>query len=77
MGIGPLSDHQASLNPAMVKIDLNIPKNGESIWFVYHKDLKHSARIQSFYHFLKAALSDIEQEQLRTSNTAANRDQLA
>jgi DNA-binding transcriptional LysR family regulator len=74
MGIGPLSDHQASLNPSMVKIDLDIPKNGESIWFVYHKDLKHSARIQSFYHFLKAALSDIEREQLRTSKNKTTKD---
>ena len=74
MGIGPLSDHQASLNPSMVKIDLDIPKNGESIWFVYHKDLKHSARIQSFYHFLKAALSDIEQENLRTSKNKTTKD---
>ena len=71
MGIGPLSDHRASLNPSMVKIDLDIPKNGESIWFVYHKDLKHSARIQSFYHFLKAALSDIKQQNLPTTNKIA------
>lgn len=62
MGIGPLGEHQAELNPAMVKIHLNIPKKDEVIWFVYHKDLKHSARIQCFYQFLKTALSDNKNE---------------
>jgi len=57
MGIGPLDDHQAALNPAMVSMDLDIPNKDESIWFVYHKDLKHSARIQCFYQFLKASMS--------------------
>ncbi len=57
MGIGPLDDHQAALNPAMVSMDLDIPNKDESIWFVYHKDLKHSARIQCFYQFLKSALA--------------------
>ncbi len=58
MGIGPLGEHQADLTPSMVKIDLDITKTDESIWFVYHKDLKHSARIQCFYQFLKASLLD-------------------
>jgi DNA-binding transcriptional LysR family regulator len=53
MGIGPLGQYQAGLNPAMVKMNVNIPKKDEVIWFVYHKDLKHSARIRCFYKFLK------------------------
>jgi DNA-binding transcriptional LysR family regulator len=53
MGIGPLGQYQAGLNPAMVKMNVNIPKKDEVIWFVYHKDLKHSARIRCFYEFLK------------------------
>ncbi len=57
MGIGPLSEHQASLNPSMVKMHLDIPNKDETIWFVYHKDLKHSARIQCFYHFLNTSFS--------------------
>ena len=57
MGIGPLGEHQAKLHPSMVKVDLDIGNKDESIWFVYHKDLKHSARIQCFYQFLIAALS--------------------
>ena len=58
MGIGPIGQHQANLHPSMVKIDIDIPKKDESIWFVYHKDLKHSARIQCFYQFIKNSLSD-------------------
>jgi DNA-binding transcriptional LysR family regulator len=57
MGIGPLGEYQATLNPAMVKIDLDIPKKDEAIWFVYHKDLKHSARIKCFYQFLQMTLA--------------------
>lgn len=58
MGIGPLDEQQAALNPAMVSMKLAIPNKDESIWFVYHKDLKHNARIKCFYEFLKAALSE-------------------
>ncbi|WP_026301172.1 LysR family transcriptional regulator [Colwellia piezophila] len=58
IGIGPLGEHQARLNPSIVNMDLDIPNKDESIWFVYHKDLKHSARIQCFYQFLKAALGN-------------------
>ncbi len=58
MGIGPFDEQQAALNPAMVSMNLAIPNKDESIWFVYHKDLKHSARIKCFYEFLKAALSE-------------------
>jgi len=57
MGIGPLGQYQANLHPSMVKMDIDIPKKDENIWFVYHKDLKHSARIQCFYQFLKASMS--------------------
>jgi DNA-binding transcriptional LysR family regulator len=62
MGIGPLDAHQAALNPDMVSIGLDIPNKDEAIWFVYHKDLKHSARIQCFYLFLKEALSESNKE---------------
>ena len=57
MGIGPLGIHQAALNPSMVKMTFDMSKEDENIWCVYHKDLRHSARIQCFYQFLKAALS--------------------
>ena len=52
MGIGPLGQHQATLHPELININLELPKAEESIWFVYHKDLKHSVRIKCFYDFL-------------------------
>ena len=56
MGIGPLSEHQASLHPRLVPVPLPIPKHDEFIWFVYHKDLKHSKRINCLFDFLKSQL---------------------
>jgi DNA-binding transcriptional LysR family regulator len=57
MGIGPLAEHQAILHPTLHPVPLALPDNEESIWFVYHKDLKHSARINCLYDFLKSQLS--------------------
>ncbi|KGJ96181.1 LysR family transcriptional regulator [Colwellia psychrerythraea] len=56
MGIGPLGEHQVEMNPTMVKMDFDIPNKDESIWFVYHKDLQNSVRIQCFYLFLTQAI---------------------
>jgi DNA-binding transcriptional LysR family regulator len=53
MGIGPIGEHQASLHPTLVKVDLDLPQAEEAMWFVYHKDLKHNSRISCFYDFLK------------------------
>lgn len=60
MGIGPLAELQASSHDELVKMEVKLPKASESIWFVYHKDLKHSIRIKSFYDFLTTSL--IEQD---------------
>ncbi len=57
MGIGPLGEYQAAQSSDLINIDLKLPKAQESIWLVYHKDLKHSARIKCFYEFLKAKLA--------------------
>lgn len=57
MGIGPVGQHQARKNSNLVNINLDLPKAEESIWFVYHKDLKHSVRIQSFFQFLMASIT--------------------
>ncbi|MGL1958070.1 MAG: LysR family transcriptional regulator [Colwellia sp.] len=56
MGIGPLENHLASLNASLVEVPLDLPISKEAIWFVYHKDLKHSIRLQCFYEFLKNRL---------------------
>jgi DNA-binding transcriptional LysR family regulator len=60
MGIGPLAEHQAILRPTLHHIPLELPDNDESIWFVYHKDLKHSARINCLYDFLKLQLTTVK-----------------
>lgn len=52
MGIGPMGEHQAKLYPSLVQIPLNSPESEEAMWFVYHKDAKHSARVKCFYEFL-------------------------
>lgn len=57
MGIGPVGEHIAQQHANLVKVDLALPKAQESIWFVYHKDLKHSVRINRFYEFLKGSLN--------------------
>ena len=53
MGIGPLSVFQANQIPTLVKVPIVLPESQEEMWFVYHKDLKHSARVQCFYACLK------------------------
>ncbi len=57
MGIGPVGQHHAKQHDKLVNINLDLPKAEESIWFVYHKDLKHSVRIQTFYQFLMASIT--------------------
>ncbi|TPH12492.1 LysR family transcriptional regulator [Litorilituus lipolyticus] len=57
MGIGPLAENQANSHEGLVKMKVKLPKASESIWFVYHKDLKHSIRIKSFYDFLTTSLT--------------------
>lgn len=52
MGIGPMAEHQAQLHPSLVQIPLNSPESEEAMWFVYHKDSKHSARVKCFYEFM-------------------------
>ncbi|WP_091987267.1 LysR family transcriptional regulator [Pseudoalteromonas denitrificans] len=57
MGIGPLGDSQAIMNTSLIKVPINLPITQESMWFVYHRDLKHSARVKCFYEFFTKQLS--------------------
>ncbi|MFT5807855.1 MAG: DNA-binding transcriptional LysR family regulator [Moritella dasanensis] len=59
MGIGPMGEHQAKLYPSLVQVTLNSPKSEEAMWFVYHKDSKHSARVKCFYEFLLKRLESL------------------
>lgn len=59
MGIGPMGEHQAKYYPSLVKVQLNSPQSEEAMWFVYHKDSKHSARVKCFYAFLHERLKKL------------------
>jgi len=56
MGIGPIDVHQAKLFPSLIPVPLQLPKTEEAMWLVYHKDLKHSARIKCLYDYLSEKL---------------------
>jgi len=59
MGIGPMSEQQAKLHPSLELVPLDSPGSEEAIWFVYHKDSKHSARVKCFYSFLHNRLQSL------------------
>jgi DNA-binding transcriptional LysR family regulator len=59
MGIGPIGEHQAKRYPSLVQVVLNSPDSEEAMWFVYHKDSKHSARVKCFYEFLLKRLESL------------------
>jgi len=51
-GIGPLDLQQAKQHPDLHKITAIDMPLSESLWFVYHRDLKHSNRVKTLYQFL-------------------------
>lgn len=51
-GIGPLDLQQAKQHPDLHKITTIDMPLSESLWFVYHRDLKHSNRVKTLYQFL-------------------------
>lgn len=62
MGIGPMAAHQAIKYQGLHKLDIDIDQKGEGLWFVYHKDLKNSARIQALYSFLIKSMDEESQK---------------
>lgn len=63
IGIGPISLAHAKLYDDLVYVPIDAPKTDEAIWFVQHKDLKHSARVRCFYDFLVQQLTAKPQKQ--------------
>jgi DNA-binding transcriptional LysR family regulator len=57
MAIGPIGVHHSSKYDHLQKLDIEIERGIEGLWFVYHKDLKNSARIQALYEFLADSLN--------------------
>ena len=57
MAIGPIGVHHSNKYDHLQKLDIEIERGIEGLWFVYHKDLKNSARIQALYEFLADSLN--------------------
>ncbi|MBE0365041.1 hypothetical protein PULV_a3349 [Pseudoalteromonas ulvae UL12] len=55
-GIGPLDKKQTILHPHLQPIQSINLAPAESVWFVYHRDLKHSHRVKLLYQFLQSHL---------------------
>ncbi|NRA23684.1 MAG: LysR family transcriptional regulator [Oleispira sp.] len=56
MAIGPMGVHHSIKHDNLQQLDIEIDDGIEGLWFVYHKDLKNSARIQALYRFLVKSL---------------------
>jgi len=56
MAIGPIGIHHTLKQDHLHKLDIKLDLSIEGLWFVYHKDLKNSARIQALYEFLEKSL---------------------
>ena len=56
MAIGPIASYKASKLDNLHLIDFDVKGQEEGSWFVYHKDLKTSSRIQALYGFLSRSL---------------------
>jgi DNA-binding transcriptional LysR family regulator len=58
MAIGPMGTHQSVKQDNLQRLDIKLDQAIEGLWFVYHKDLKNSARIQALYEFLVKSLGN-------------------
>lgn len=58
MGIGPMTDYKAREFKQVELVETFDRPPKDSFWFVYHKDLKSSARIQALYKFLTQQVID-------------------
>lgn len=59
MAIGPMGVHHANKCDNLQKLDIQFDTTIEGLWFVYHKDLKSSARIQALFGFLEKSLGSL------------------
>lgn len=57
IGIGPISKHKAIHCKGLHRVGVKKTSSENSVWFVYHKDLKTSARIKALYEVLSEQLS--------------------
>jgi len=53
IGIGLVSDRDASDQKLhKVKLDQSLQLQDDVLWYVYHRDLKHNAKVQALYQYL-------------------------
>ncbi len=57
MAIGPMGVHHSVKHDNLQQLNIKLDHAIEGLWFVYHKDLKNSARIQALYEFLAKSLN--------------------
>ena len=59
MGIGGFGSlqHQQALRDGLRAVPLDIPAEAEPMWFVYHRELKNSARVKALLSFLQQQLT--------------------
>ena len=57
MAIGPMGVHHSVNHDNLQQLNIQLDHAIEGLWFVYHKDLKNSARIQALYEFLDKSLN--------------------
>ena len=56
LGIGPLEEPQAKNYPRLTRLNISGLQQTQSVWFVYHRDLKDSIRIKALFEYLSAAV---------------------
>lgn len=59
LAIGPMTEFDAKNNPDLTPLNIQFAQEHESVWFVYHRDLKNNSRIKSFYQHLTASLESV------------------
>jgi len=57
IAIGPITKFDARELDDLIPLNLKPDPTGESLWFVYHKDLKTNAKIIAFYQLLCRSLN--------------------
>lgn len=64
MGIGPIgglqlaSGHETQIQP----VEFGVPIESANMWFVYHRDLRNSARIRALLHYILRVLPELRQK---------------
>ncbi|GGY49373.1 transcriptional regulator [Bacterioplanes sanyensis] len=59
MGIGGFGSlqHQQAQHDGLTPVPLDVPCEPEPMWFVYHRELKNSARVKALLEFLQSQLA--------------------